>query len=114
MNGFDTGSIGAITSMEYFHSSIGKLTPTQLGFTVSLIMLTGAAPSVYAGTLAEKFGRLRLVLIGAVLFAIGAVIEASASSLIVFNIGRAIAGLAQGVYLSNMSVLVFCSYFNNR
>lgn len=104
LNGFDTGSIGALTSMSQFQSSIGHLSPSQLGFTVSLIMLTGAVPGVFAGTLADKLGRLRVVLIGAAVFVVGVTIEASATSLVVFNVGRAFAGLGEGVYLSSVSV----------
>jgi len=67
-------------------------------------MLTGAIPSTFAGTLADKIGRLRVVLIGAVIFIVGATVEASANSLVAFNVGRAFAGLGEGVYLSSVSV----------
>lgn len=109
LNGYGTGSIGSLTSMPQFHSSIGLLSPSQLGFTVSLIMLAGAIPSVFAGTLADKLGRLRVVLIGAILFVVGATIEASVGGsrgLIIFNIGCALAGLGEGVYLSCVSTYV--------
>jgi MFS family permease len=59
VNGLDTGSIGAITGMKQFERSIGYLSPFLLGFTVSLIMLTAAIPSVFAGHLADRFGRLK-------------------------------------------------------
>ncbi|KAG9711803.1 hypothetical protein KCU73_g17075, partial [Aureobasidium melanogenum] len=52
LNGYDTGSIGAVTEMPYFSDSIGELSPFLRGFTVSLIMLTGAFPSFFAGQLA--------------------------------------------------------------
>ncbi|KAF7899004.1 uncharacterized protein EAF01_008217 [Botrytis porri] len=54
LNGYDTGSIGAITSMPSFTSKIGDLSPLLRGFTVSLIMMTGAMPSIFGGKLAEK------------------------------------------------------------
>ncbi|TGO92523.1 hypothetical protein BPOR_0001g00080 [Botrytis porri] len=50
LNGYDTGSIGAITSMPSFTSKIGDLSPLLRGFTVSLIMMTGAMPSIFGGT----------------------------------------------------------------
>lgn len=71
LNGFDTGSIGAVTEMEQFKSTIGDLSPILRGFTVSLIMLTGAFPSFFAGQLADKFGRLQIVMAGALLFVLG-------------------------------------------
>src|SRR6195952_2794869 len=106
VNGYDTGSIGAIVAMPQFEETVGRLSPTLLGFTVSLIMLTGGIPSVFAGHLAEKFGRLRVIMAGTICFVIGAVLQGSAPSLVPFLIGRAIGGFGEGVYLSNMSVYI--------
>lgn len=106
LNGYDTGSIGAIVAMPQFEKTFGHLSPTLLGFTVSLIMLTGGIPSVFAGHLAEKYGRLRVIMAGTVLFIIGAVLQGSAPSLVPFLIGRAIGGFGEGVYLSNVGVYV--------
>lgn len=106
INGYDTGSIGAVISMEQFTTSIGKLSPTLVGFTVSLIMLGGAVPSVFAGSLADAYGRLRVVSSGAMLFGVGALLQATATSLAQLLLGRTIAGLGEGVYLSNMAVYI--------
>lgn len=106
LNGYDTGSIGAIVAMPQFEKTVGHLSPTILGFTVSLIMLTGAFPSVFAGHLAEKFGRLRVIMAGAICFVIGAILQGSAPSLVPFLIGRAIGGFGEGVYLSNVAVYI--------
>jgi MFS family permease len=106
LNGYDTGSIGAITTMPRFNQSIGHLSPSLLGFTVSLIMLTGALPSVFAGQLADRFGRLKIIIAGAALLGVGAVLQGSANSLPQFLVGRALAGFGQGVYLSNVSVYI--------
>ena len=104
LNGLDTGCIGPITSMKPFHAVVGELSPGLLGFTVSLIMLAGAAPSVFAGYLADRFGRLKIINAGAVLFLIGAVMQGAAGGLKVFLAGRAVAGFGEGVYLSNVTV----------
>jgi MFS family permease len=106
INGYDTGAIGAITSMSQFSQSIGYLSPSLLGFTVSLIMLTGAVPSVFAGHLADKYGRLKVIMAGAIFFVIGAILQGSASGLVPFLVGRALGGFGEGVYLSNMSVYI--------
>jgi len=106
LNGYDTGAIGGITAMPQFTASVGSLTPTIHGFTVSLIMLTGAIPSVFAGHLADRLGRLRIMVLGAVMFALGAVLQGSAQSLGQFLAGRALAGLGEGVYLSIMAVYI--------
>jgi MFS family permease len=106
LNGFDTGSIGAIVSMTQFEESIGKLSPTLLGFTVSLIMLTGAFPAVFAGHLAERFGRLKVIILGVLFFVVGAVLQSAAGELNMFLVGRALGGFGEGVYLSNVSVYI--------
>jgi MFS family permease len=106
LNGFDTGSIGAIVAMQQFEVSVGKLTPTLLGFTVSLIMLTGALPAPFAGQLAEKFGRLGIIMLGVALFIIGAVLQGAAQELNMFLVGRALGGFGEGIYLSNVSVYI--------
>lgn len=106
LNGLDTGSIGAITNMAQFAESIGELSPFLLGFTVSLIMLTGSVPSIMAGHLADKFGRLKTILLGAILFGIGVILQGAAGTLAQFLVGRAVAGLGEGVYLTNVSVYI--------
>ncbi|KAF2183656.1 general substrate transporter [Zopfia rhizophila CBS 207.26] len=94
---FDTGSIGAITEMKSFLETIGHLRPIMRGFTVSLIMLTGAFPSFFAGQLADRFGRLAIVMAGAIVFAVGAVMQGTANRLPVFLAGRALCGLGEGL-----------------
>lgn len=106
LNGLDTGSIGAMTNMPQFIDSIGELSPFLLGFTVSLIMLTGSVPSIMAGHLADKFGRLKTILLGAIMFGIGVVLQGAAGTLPQFLVGRAVAGLGEGVYLTNVSVYI--------
>lgn len=106
INGYDTGSIGAVISMSQFTASIGPLSSTMVGFTVSLIMLTGAVPSVFAGWLADLHGRLRVIMLGTALFTIGALLQGTAYGLPQFLVGRIIAGLGEGVYLSNMNVYI--------
>ncbi|KAF7517721.1 hypothetical protein G7054_g13714 [Neopestalotiopsis clavispora] len=106
INGYDTGSVGAVMEMDEFTKTMGHLSPFLIGFSVSLIMLTGAVPSIFGGQLADSLGRLKVITLGAVFFGIGAAIEGSASNLGQFLAGRAIAGFGQGVFLSNVSVYI--------
>lgn len=101
---YDTGSVGAVTLMPYFEKDVGQLSPTMRGFTVSLIMLTGAVPSVFAGQLADRYGRLPLVCTGAAVFLVGAILEGAARRFPLFWAGRALCGLGEGLWLSNVSV----------
>ena len=121
---YDTGAIGGVTEMLAFLNQMGHLSPFMRGFVVSVIMLAGAVPGIFvrsfceqvrhkivshaiqAGYLADRFGRLRVVTVGAIVFAIGAVLQASAFDIKMFTIGRAFAGLGQGLWLSNISMFV--------
>ncbi|KAJ2892809.1 putative polyol transporter 2-like protein 1 [Zalerion maritima] len=104
LNGYDTGSIGPSLSMPQFTSSLGPLSPSLLGFTVSLILLTGTLPSFFAGYLADRFGRLPTISAGLFTFFVGCILECSSDSLPQFLLGRALAGLGEGIYLSNIWV----------
>ncbi|KAJ9638206.1 hypothetical protein H2199_006893 [Coniosporium tulheliwenetii] len=103
---YDTGSIGAVTEMPWFLRTFGHFTPFMRGFTVSLIMLAGACPAFFAGQLADRFGRLRITMVGALVFVVGAALEGGAYDFPMFLVGRALCGLGQGVWLSNVSVYI--------
>ena len=101
---YDTGSIGAVTTMPAFEHTFGKLSPAMQGFTVSFLMLMGAVPAFFAGRLADRYGHLRVVMTGALVFTIGAILQAAASWLPMLLVGRALAGLGEGLWLTNVSV----------
>jgi len=90
--------------MSNFEKTFGRLAPIVQGFTVSLIMLTGAVPSLFAGQLADRFGRLRTVRLGASVFTVAAILQGTSSKLAMFLVGRALAGLGVGIWMSNVSV----------
>ncbi|KAL3418964.1 polyol transporter 2-like protein 1 [Phlyctema vagabunda] len=106
LNGYDTGSIGAVTEMPSFKTTIRDLSPTMQGFTVALIMLMGAVPGILAGGLADRFGHLRIVISGALTFTIGAALQAGSRTLSTFLVGRALAGIGQGLWITNVSVYI--------
>jgi len=92
--------------MPSFTHTFGHLSPTMRGFTVSLIMLCGAIPATVAGYLADRFGRLRIIIVGAILCKIGCVLECAASHLSLFLFGRALMGIGQGFALTNIGVYI--------
>ena len=106
LNGYDTGSIGAISHMQQFKASMGPMSAVLLGIMVSMIMLTGAPPSLFAGHLADRHGRLRVILPGALLFGLGALLQGSARGLPQFITGRALGGFGQGIFLANIAVYI--------
>ncbi|GAA6001434.1 hypothetical protein JCM10207_006665 [Rhodosporidiobolus poonsookiae] len=107
--GFDTGSIGAITTMEEFERTFGggKLGELLRGVIVSLILITSGVTGVLAGTVSDKLSRKWTISLGAAIFAIGSAISAGAvTSLGVLMLGRCIAGLGEGLFLSILAVYV--------
>ena len=90
--------------MDTFTEVFGKLSPSLRGFTVSILMLAGAVPSVFAGQLADRFGRLSVVSFGALVFVVGVVLQGAAYQLSMLLVGRAFAGLGEGLWLSCVSV----------
>jgi MFS family permease len=106
LNGYNTGSIGSLATVTQLYNTFGKLSTTFLGFSVSLIMLTGCVPSVFAGRLTNCWERLKIITAGSILFVLGAIWQGSFRTLVQFLIGRAIAGLGEGVYLSNRDAYV--------
>lgn len=97
---------GAVTTMPQFEASMGKLSSTMQGFTVALIMATGALPGIFAGQLANRYGQLLVVMAGALVFCLGTALEAGSSKLPMFLVGRALAGIGEGMWLTNVSVYV--------
>lgn len=95
--------------MPCFEETFGKLSPSLRGFTVSLIMLCGAVPSFFAGQLADKYGRLSIVSLGALTFVVGAVLQGAAFQLSQLLVGRAFCGLGEGLWISCISVYGFDS-----
>lgn len=92
--------------MPAFTDVFGVLSPMTRGWTVSVIMLTGALPSFFAGQLADSLGHLRVVEAGALIFVLGAIFQAAAPVLPMFIVGRALAGIGQGLWIGNVSVQV--------
>ena len=101
---YDTGAIGAVTTMPDFEMTFGILTPALRGFTVSFLMLMGAVPSFFSGQLADRFGHLHVVMAGASVFSIGAILESASPKLSMFLVGRALCGIGEGLWLTNVSV----------
>jgi len=101
---YDTGSIGAITTMPQFAQVFGEFSPLMQGFTVSFLLLMGAPPAFFAGQLADRFGHLRVVLVGASIFCVGSALEGGAVHLPMLLVGRALAGLGEGLWLTNVSM----------
>ncbi|CAF3531777.1 unnamed protein product [Fusarium graminearum] len=104
--GMDTGSIGPITTTSSFKNTFGDFSATIHGVIVSTILIPGALTALVAGALAHRFGHVRLIAIGSIIFGIGAAIECGAPYLGVFIFGRLVKGIGEGLFLSNVYVQV--------
>lgn len=90
--------------MPTFTDQFGELTSTMRGIVVSSVLLSATVASLCAGSLSDTMGRTRAVGIGSVGFALGAALEAGASSLGMLIAGRLIVGIGEGLFLSTLVV----------
>ncbi|OCH96664.1 MFS general substrate transporter [Obba rivulosa] len=99
---FYTGSIGPITVMSQFQSqsSSGIISPIVQGLIVSSILLTAAMASLVTGPLADRISRTRVMTLGGLVFVVGSTLACSATSLSQLFVGRCIAGIVEGLFLS--------------
>nr|WP_314417423.1 sugar porter family MFS transporter [uncultured Erwinia sp.] len=91
--GYDTGVIsGALL----FMGPELQLTPFTTGLVTSSLLVGAATGALVSGSLADRLGRRKIILILAIIFAVGALGTAMAPNLEVMLISRVILGLAVG------------------
>jgi SP family galactose:H+ symporter-like MFS transporter len=102
--GYDTGVIsGAVL----FLKNDFTLSTFALELIVSGVLAGAAVGALVGGRLADLFGRRRLLIVTAIIFAIGAVLCAAAPSVVDLIVGRVIIGL--GIGLASGTVPVYIS-----
>ncbi|KAJ4414741.1 hypothetical protein N0V82_007733 [Gnomoniopsis sp. IMI 355080] len=104
--GLDTGTIGSVTDMDSFATTMGPISSTIRGVVVSSILLPGALAALVAGILADRYGRKHVILSGAIFYGVGAAIECGSVALGMFIVGRLVKGVGQGLFLSTVYVQV--------
>jgi len=102
--GYDTG---VISGAELFFRHEFSLSTFALEVIVSGVLAGAAAGALIGGRLADLFGRRRLLIATAVIFAAGAILCAAAPSAGILAIGRIIVGI--GIGLSSSGVPVYIS-----
>ncbi|MER8187807.1 sugar porter family MFS transporter [Kitasatospora sp. NPDC094015] len=92
--GYDSAVInGAVTGIQK-HFGVGN---GETAFVVAIALLGSAAGAVVAGRLADQFGRVRTMLLAAVLFAISGVGSMFPPSIQVLAVWRVVGGIAIGI-----------------
>lgn len=91
--GYDSG---AVNGTQAGLRSAFSLSEGGLGFTVGSLLIGCFIGAFLAGRLADQFGRRNVMMLAAVLFLVGALIQGFASSQIVFVIARIMGGMAVG------------------
>jgi len=102
--GLDTGSIGPITQMEQFSSSIGHLSSGVLGIYVACILLSASLSSLCSGYIADLLSRKYGILTGGIVVLLGTIISASAKTFPVLICARLITGIGQGQSISVVTI----------
>lgn len=110
----DMSIIGPVTVMTSFTDQFGQHSSAVHGIIVSSILLCAAVSSFFAGRPADAFGRPKALAFGAAIFTIGAVLQASAVSLVMFAIGRVIEGFGYGLYFGTQTVCKCTTAQTNR
>jgi len=105
--GYDVGVISGVLVMIPFKETFQWKTTLQEGFIVSSLQLGCFFGSLFAAFVCDRIGRRKAILLGAITFCVGGVIQTSASTLVPLYIGRLIAGLAIGIL--SMAVPLFLS-----
>jgi len=92
--GYDTGVIsGALI----FIKKTFDLSTFEQGLAVSSVLVGAAVTAITGGSLSDRFGRRKMLLITSVIFMAGAVVCSAAGSIQVLVVGRVILGVGIGL-----------------
>jgi MFS family permease len=90
--------------MSQFLDQFPSTSATLQGLIVSSILITGATASLFAGPLSDRLSRIYTFTIGGLIFAVGSALSASAYKVGQLIVGRLIAGIGEGLFLSSIIV----------
>ncbi len=91
--------LGVVSGAGPFFTEAFDLTPYQVGLAVGNVDIGGMFGALFAGVLSDRFGRKKILLLTAVLFALAGILTATAASLTALIIGRLVGGFAVGASL---------------
>ncbi len=94
--GFDASVIAGVVTFVEKEFALSKI---EVGWTVASLTLTATVSIMFAGPLADRYGRRRMLRISAVVFTISAVLSASATDFTMLIAARLLSGLGVGAAL---------------
>jgi SP family arabinose:H+ symporter-like MFS transporter len=94
--GFDASVISGVVK---FIEPEFNLTKLELGWSVASLALTASLAMMIAGPLSDKFGRVKILKLAALLFALSAIGSAIAQSYVALIIARMVGGIGVGAAL---------------
>jgi len=92
--GYDTGVISG--ALIFIKKSFGLSTFEQ-GLVVSVVLVGAAVTAISGGSLSDRFGRRKMLLITSLIFIAGAVVCSAAGSIPVLIVGRVVVGAGIGL-----------------
>jgi SP family galactose:H+ symporter-like MFS transporter len=92
--GYDTG---VISSALLFIRTVFHLSTAGQSIVAGIVLVGAVIGASVAGTLSDRFGRRRVILVTALMFVIGALLSAAADSVAMLIVGRLLIGIAIGV-----------------
>jgi len=101
--GFDTSVISGVVGYIEQEFSLSSL---ELGWSVSSLTLSATLAMFFAGPLSDRFGRLVVLKIAAILFAVSAIASALASSFLLLVLARMLGGIGVGASLIVAPMLI--------
>ncbi|RZL75742.1 MAG: MFS transporter, partial [Rhodococcus sp. (in: high G+C Gram-positive bacteria)] len=104
-----TGVSGTGVALPHIAADLGS-DPALLQWVVNGFNLTFAVFSLVAGSIADHLGRRRGLVLGGALFAGAAVLSAVAPSLLLLDVGRALAGIGAAIIFACSGALLAITF----
>jgi SP family arabinose:H+ symporter-like MFS transporter len=101
--GFDTSVISGVIGFVEMEFSLSSL---ELGWSVSSLTLSATLAMFFAGSLSDRYGRLAVLKLAAIFFAVSAVVSALAPSFLLLVLARMLGGLGVGASLIVAPMLI--------
>ena len=113
--GYDLGFMGGLTTSQEFLNQFGQPNAALLGFLVSAYEVGAMFGAIFVFTMGDRLGRKPNNIGGAVIVALGAIIQSTSFGVPQFLVGRLVAGFGLGMMTTVIPIwLAECAMPKNR